>query len=222
MNLDLPIYDGVLHGAYAGPRDDVAALVPAGATRVLDVGCAQGALGALLMERGHSVTGLELDHRLVEASRTRLPDVIEADIEEVAQQHTPVGGPYDCVVFADVLEHLRDPWAVVRWGAEQLTDKGSMVISVPNVRHIRLLRTVLATRHWPYDEVGVFDRTHLRWFAYKNLPELLDGTGLRITELTRTYCLTRRYEERINRLAKYAGDFGTLQFIFRAERAGSA
>jgi hypothetical protein len=66
--------------------------------------------------------------------------------------------------------------------------------------------------------VGIFDRTHLRWFAFRNLPELLEGTGLSITELRRTRAVTIRPADRVNRLAPLMGDFGTLQFLFRAER----
>jgi 2-polyprenyl-3-methyl-5-hydroxy-6-metoxy-1,4-benzoquinol methylase len=218
MELDLPVHEGVVHAAYAGSREDVAALVPAAARRVLDVGCSTGALGEYLGTRGHEVTGLEVEPTLAAEARPRLRRVVEADVEVLARSDTDMGGPFDCVVFADVLEHLRDPWAVVRWGAGLLAEGGSVVISVPNVRHIRLVRTVLRHRHWPYDQVGIFDRTHLRWFAFRNLPELLEGTGLSITELRRTRAVTIRPADRVNRLAPLMGDFGTLQFLFRAER----
>ncbi len=68
---------------------------------------------------------------------------------------------------------------------------------------------------------GIFDRTHLRWFAYHNLPELLDDTGLEITRLERVYALSLNPTARVNRLASHLGDFGTLQFVFRAEHIGA-
>jgi 2-polyprenyl-3-methyl-5-hydroxy-6-metoxy-1,4-benzoquinol methylase len=219
MDLQPPTYDGVVHAAYSGPRDDVTSLVPRQATRVLDVGCSVGVMGKVLVDRGHTVTGLESSPELAAQARDRLSRVIEADVEELARKGEDVGGPFDCVIFADVLEHLRDPWAVARWGAGLLSENGSLVISVPNVRHLTLIRSVLRHRHWPYEDVGIFDRTHLRWFAFKNLPELLEGTGLRITELQRHYMISLNPNDRINRLAPHLGDFGTLQFIFRAERA---
>ncbi len=216
------MHDGVVHAAYAGPRDDVTVLVPTQAIRVLDVGCSVGTMGAVLAQRGHTVTGLEASPELAAQARTVLHQVLEADVEALAAQKDDAGGPYDCIIFADVLEHLRDPWAVTKWGASLLAPGGSLVISVPNIRHLHLLNSVVLRRRWPYEEVGIFDRTHLRWFAYKNLPQLLNGTGLTITELRRTYMLNLNPAARINRLAPHIGDFGTLQFVFRAEQSPAA
>jgi 2-polyprenyl-3-methyl-5-hydroxy-6-metoxy-1,4-benzoquinol methylase len=220
MELNTPMQKGLVHPAYTGARDDVTSLVPARALRVLDVGCSVGAVGEALGRRGHTVTGIESDPELAARARTCLGRVIEADVEALAVAGEAAGGPYDCVIFADVLEHLRDPWAVTRWAAGFLSDLGCFVISVPNIRHAHLVRSVLIHRHWPYEDVGIFDRTHLRSFAFHNLPELLEGTGLHITELRRSYALNLNPAARINRLAPYIGDFGTLQFIFRAEAEG--
>jgi 2-polyprenyl-3-methyl-5-hydroxy-6-metoxy-1,4-benzoquinol methylase len=217
MELRPPIFDGEVHAAYANPRDEVTSLVPTAARNVLDVGCSIGIMGEALARLGHSVTGIESNAELAAGARTRLGRVIEGDVEALAHTGGDVGGPYDCVIFADVLEHLRDPWAVTRWGAGLLSPHGCLVISVPNIRHLQLLRSVVLRRRWPYDDVGIFDRTHLRWFAFRNLPGLLEGTGLHITELQRTYMLSLNPTARINRLAAHIGDFGTMQFVFRAE-----
>jgi 2-polyprenyl-3-methyl-5-hydroxy-6-metoxy-1,4-benzoquinol methylase len=220
MDVRPPFSDGHI-AAYSGRRDDVTALVPPGARRVLDVGCSVGTVGEELGRRGHTVTGVEMDPELAAQARPRLNRVIEADVEVLARADEDLGGPFDCVIFADVLEHLRDPWAVTRWGSGLLSPQGSLVISVPNIRHAQLVLSVLGRRRWPYQDFGIFDRTHLRWFAYRNLSELLDGTGLEISELTRFYALSLDPRATRNRLAPYLGDFGTQQFIFRAERSAS-
>jgi 2-polyprenyl-3-methyl-5-hydroxy-6-metoxy-1,4-benzoquinol methylase len=219
MDLSTPTFGGAVHPAYANPREEVTVLVPPGATRILDVGCSTGEMGAALRAKGHGVIGLELDPELAAAARTRLERVVEADVEALAASGGGVaGGPFDCVVFADVLEHLRDPWAVVRWGAAQVAPGGSLVVSVPNVRHAKTFWALLVRRRWPYDPVGIFDRTHLRFFTRRNLPELLQGTGFEIAELRRHHMLTVRHTSRWNRLAPLLGDLGTLQLVFRAER----
>lgn len=215
-----PRMDGEVHPAYANPRAEVTVLVPTRCRRVLDVGCSTGVMGAALAARGHEVTGIELDPALAQEARTCLPKVLEDDVEALARAGADPGGPYDCVVLADVLEHLRDPWTVTRWAAGLLDDGGCLVISVPNVRHALTFWSLLRRRRWPYADIGIFDRTHLRFFARSNLPDLLDGTGLEITELQRSHALTvHRWESRWNRVARYLGDLGTLQFIFRAEAA---
>lgn len=215
-----PIHDGVVHEAYANPRPEVTAVIPRSARRVLDVGCSSGVMGAALQDRGHEVVGVEFDPALAAQARTRLPRVEVADVESLAAAGTRVDDtPFDCVVFADVLEHLRDPWTVVRWGEQHLAADGCMVVSVPNVRHLETFVALGLRRRWPYKEVGIFDRTHLRFFARENLPDLLGGTDLRIVDLHRTHMLKLNPRSRWNRLAPYLGDLGTLQFVFRAERA---
>jgi 2-polyprenyl-3-methyl-5-hydroxy-6-metoxy-1,4-benzoquinol methylase len=225
MDLSPPIFDGVVHAAYANPRPEVAALVPGSARRILDLGCSTGHLGAALLTdpagpAHREVIGVEMDPTLASEARQRLSGVVEADLERLPSGPVPVelAAPFDCVIAADVLEHLRDPWSVVSWAAERLTPAGSLVISVPNIRHLRTFWLLLVKHRWAYEPVGIFDRTHLRWFARGNLPELLEGTGLEVAELTRTYQLVSRWESRINRLAPAFGELGTLQFVFRAER----
>lgn len=220
MDLSPPIVDGVVHAAYANPRPEVAALVPATAQRILDLGCSTGHLGGSLLRGSREVVGVELDPRLAAEARTRLTAVVECDLEALAAGPLPdeLREPFDCVIAADVLEHLRDPWSVVRWAAERLAPGGSLVVSVPNIRHLRTFWLLLVRRRWAYEPVGIFDRTHLRWFARANLPELLDGTDLQITELTRTYQLVPQWEARVNKLAPLFRELGTLQFVFRAER----
>jgi 2-polyprenyl-3-methyl-5-hydroxy-6-metoxy-1,4-benzoquinol methylase len=221
MDLSPPRQDGQIHPAYANPRAEVTPLIPQRAHRILDLGCSAGVMGEALRHRGRHVVGVELDPQLAALARARLDQVVEGDVERLAREGADVGAPFDCVVCADVLEHLRDPWSVVRWAAGLLTPEGCLVISVPNIRHAQTLWNLAVRRRWPYRDVGIFDRTHLRWFARANLADLLGDTGLAVTELRRSYLFTLNYGSRWNRLAKYCGDLGTLQFIFRAERDGS-
>lgn len=210
-----------MHPAYGSARPEVTDLVPRNARTVLDIGCSVGAVTAPLRSGGVEVTGIEADAGLATLARAALDRVVEADVEALVAGDAAVeGGPFDCVVLADVLEHLVDPWSVVRWVERRLlAPGGAVVVSVPNIRHARTVGA-LVRGHWPYEDVGIFDRTHLRFFARRNLPELLDGTGLHITELRRNRLLVIDLRSRWNRLAPYLGDWGTLQFLFRAERRG--
>ena len=224
MDLSPPIVNGIVDPAYANPRPDVAALVPSSAHRILDLGCSTGHLGEALARPGRTVIGVEVDPGLAAMARNRLDLVVEHDLEALVGPADIEGllGPFDCIIAADVLEHLRDPWSVVRWAADHLAPDGCLVVSVPNIRHLRTFWLLLVRRRWAYDSVGTFDRTHLRWFARANVPELLEGTDLEVADLQRTYQLVPRWESKINRIAPLLRDFGTLQFVFRAERPGQA
>lgn len=217
-----PRWEGEVHPAYDSARPEIVGLVPLEARRVLDVGCASGAATRALRSRGAEVVGVESDPELAAIARTALDRVVEGNIEQFAASGDRLGADWDCIVFADVLEHLRDPWSVVRWADTALARGGSVVVSVPNVRHAKTLWSLIVRAHWPYEEVGIFDRTHLRFFARRNLPELFVGTGLTITEVRRNPMLRLDMRSRWNALAPWLGDFGTLQFLVRAEKRALA
>jgi 2-polyprenyl-3-methyl-5-hydroxy-6-metoxy-1,4-benzoquinol methylase len=204
---------------FENPRPEVAAKVPAWARTILDLGCASGRLGLALQEAvpGRDITGVELDADLASVARRRLQHVVEADVEALVAARTDLGGPFDVIVAADILEHLRDPWAVVRWAADQLVPDGLFVASVPNVRHVQTLWALLVRKRWRYDGVGLFDRTHLRWFTRANLPELFHGTDLSVEEVDRVPMLSTQ-PTAWNRLAPLLGDLGAMQLLVVAQR----
>lgn len=152
---------------------------------VLDVGCSTGYLGEALARRGCAVTGLEMDAEAAEAARHRLDEVIEADLEAVTLAELLPGRQFDVVVFADVLEHLRDPAAVLRSAIPLLAPGGSVVVSVPNVGH-GSIRLALLQGRWQYTETGLLDRTHIRFFTRDSFSDLFDEAGLSMTDLRST------------------------------------
>jgi SAM-dependent methyltransferase len=156
----------------------VRALVPASARRVLDLGCATGALGAAL-ER--TVVGIERDPDLAAVAARRLDRVIVADLESVDFGEV---GRFDCVVAADVLEHLSDPWTVLRRAvADALEPGGVVVVSLPNVRFFETFWQLGVRGRWPRRPQGVFDAGHLRWFTRADAVDLLTGAGLTIEQV---------------------------------------
>jgi 2-polyprenyl-3-methyl-5-hydroxy-6-metoxy-1,4-benzoquinol methylase len=220
VDLGIPRLGDAVHPAYANPRPEVTAVVPSWATRVLDVGCSVGSMGAALRERGHIVTGIEYEPELAAEARKSLDRVIEGDVEQLARDSFDPGAPFDCVCFADVLEHLRDPWSVVRWAEGLLAPSGVVVASVPNIARLETLWNVFGKRVFPYQPVGVFDRTHLRFFARRNLPQLFDGTALQIKETRRVYLLSFKQGSLWNKIAPIFGDLATLQFVMLAQSPG--
>jgi methionine biosynthesis protein MetW len=159
------------HGLSASHRI-VIDMVPAGA-RVLDVGCAEGYLGAELLAKGCEVVGIEPDSRAAAAARERGVEVLELDVETVPL----AAARFDMVVFADVLEHLRDPVRVLR----QALPAGRAVVSLPNIAHWTARRALLEGR-FPRDDHGLFDRTHLRFYTRESARELARDAGFRVAE----------------------------------------
>jgi 2-polyprenyl-3-methyl-5-hydroxy-6-metoxy-1,4-benzoquinol methylase len=159
----------------------VQSLVPPTTRRVLDLGCSTGALGAALKRRGVPyVMGVDNDAASTRLARTQLDDVVTRNIEEYLRAPDATGDPFDCLIAADVLEHLIDPWGALSAASRLLTPGATVIVSVPNVLHFPGLVRLLVRGRWPLDEAGVFDRTHLRWFTRADAVELLESAGLRV------------------------------------------
>jgi methionine biosynthesis protein MetW len=162
------------------PGRTVQALVPLSARRILDLGCSAGALGAAVKERqGALVVGVEVNAEYAAAARKRLDRVVVSDIEMFLRESRPEESPFDCLIAADVLEHLVNPWEVLDRAVGLLQPGATVVISLPNIAEWSGLYRMLRTGRWPRDDEGVFDRTHLRWFTRDDALDLLQQAGLR-------------------------------------------
>jgi SAM-dependent methyltransferase len=166
--------------AYETDRPEVQALVPRSARRILDLGCSSGALGAALKARQDcQVVGIEISTEYAHEARRHLDEVICADVSDALEAADSLGR-FDCVIAADVLEHLLDPWTALGRAAGTLNPGGSAVVSLPNVRYALTFWTLLARGTWPRDPAGLFDSTHLRWFTPSDARALLEGAGLAV------------------------------------------
>lgn len=178
--------------AYENPRPEVQALVPPDVRRVLDLGCSSGALGAALKARqGVEVVGVECDPEFVVGARRVLDRVFEADLATFFSQPGVAAelGTFDCVIAADVLEHLPDPEPVLAAAVEHLPAGGVVVVSLPNIRYWHTFWALGARGTWPQLDCGIFDRTHLRFFALRDAWALIEGAGLRVEQISRQYRL---------------------------------
>jgi len=168
--------------AYTTPRPDVFELVPPDAASVLDVGCSNGALGASLRAAvpGRRVVGIELDVEFAREAGDHLDRVICANLESFDWERGLEGERFDCIVFADVLEHLIDPRRQLAGALRNLTPRGSVVVSLPNVRHLSALTSIFGRGTFPRRDRGLFDATHLRWFTIADGRRLLASAGLSV------------------------------------------
>lgn len=150
-------------------------------SRVLDVGCADGSLGAVLQrDRAAVVTGLETDRDAAALATTHLDQVIQGDVtDEAVLAETLDAGPFDQIVLGDVLEHTVRPDLALHTLRQVLAPGGSFVISLPNVLTLRARMTLLRGV-WKYEDTGIFDRTHLRFFSVDSARQMVAEAGLRI------------------------------------------
>lgn len=167
---------------FGTPRREMLEFVPQGVRSVLEIGCGTGAFGALVKaQRQCRYTGVELVEQAASQAHGRLDQVLVADVETAPLPFAP--GTFDCIVCNDVLEHLRDPWAVLRMLTGYLSPGGHVVASLPNVRFSEVMKDLIFRKKWEYQERGVLDRTHLRFFTESTVRELFRSTGLEVLRL---------------------------------------
>ena len=163
-------------------RQDLLEIVPEIYGTVLDVGCGSGATMMHLLEKGaDEVTGVEFSPVACEKAWENNLNVIKADIQKDElpfQEKT-----FDFILFADVLEHLYDPWKTLRDFTKFLKDDGTILLSIPNVKYYRVLRKLLFNDEWTYVSAGVLDFTHVRFFTRKEARRLVTSSGLDVIRL---------------------------------------
>jgi 2-polyprenyl-3-methyl-5-hydroxy-6-metoxy-1,4-benzoquinol methylase len=164
------------------PRTIIAHWVPAGA-RVLEVGPGDGVVGAwLAANKGCHVVGVEYVPQAAAAAAPFFDHMITGSIEDPqVQAETRTLAPYDAIIFADVLEHLVDPWGVLAAMRPLLTPGGRVLLSVPNIAHWTARAHLLLGR-FDYTDGYLMDRTHLRWFTRKSARAMAATSGYRIIE----------------------------------------
>lgn len=166
---------------YESGREDLLAYVPLKAKNILDIGCAKGLFGELLKRRQDCcVTGIEYNKTLADIANKRIDRVIVGDIEQLIEDKEL--GQYDCIICGDVLEHLNNPWKVVRCLKNNLNKGGTFIASVPNINNWAIIYDMLSGR-WDYVPFSILSGTHLRFFTRQTLMEMFIDAGYSIKDV---------------------------------------
>jgi len=160
-------------------RLDVLELIPKESQKILECGCAFGWLGTELKKRQQTVVvGIELNPEAEQYLNFSYDKYYIGDIENI--DLSEYNNYFDCIIYADILEHLVDPWKLVKQHSYMLKKGGVIIVSIPNVRNIILFKELFIYGRWKYQDSGLFDKTHLRFFTIKDSIELLKDANLRI------------------------------------------
>ena len=160
---------------------------------VLDVGCGYATTSQHL--KGNRVTGIESNAEAVKVARTRIDRVVERDLHDV----DPSLGAFDAIIFADVLEHVAWPVGILRQYLALLKPNGTVIVSLPNVG-LWSVRFQHLLGRFEYEETGVLDRTHLRFFTRRSALRMLDEAGLRVVKRTYNPGLVRPFVPLVKRM----------------------
>ena len=151
--------------------------VPSSARRILDLGCGAGGNAAALAGRVERIDGVTLSEGEAIRAREICNEVFVHNLEE----GLPLGtqAPYDTVLASHVLEHLCFPEKLLRDVAEQLTPGGTLIVALPNLMNFKF-RIPLILGRFEYQDGGIMDNTHFRWYTFKSGRLLLEAHGFRV------------------------------------------
>lgn len=211
---------------------DLLRLIPLDARHVLEVGCGAGALGAEYkrVNPACTYTGIELSEPAAARARERLDRVICGSVEALPPEALALvpRGEVDCLVYGDVLEHMLDPWRVLREHAGWLAPGGQVLACIPNVQHMSVLAGLLRGQ-FRYQDEGLLDRTHLRFFTLEGVRELFASAQLALFDVQPRISAGPSHEKLRELLApalaalgvdpaQFARQTASVQYVARATR----
>lgn len=187
-------------GYYAGDRAEMLEFIPSTAQTILEIGCGEGAFSHKVRQRtGATVWGVEPDPASADLATGRLDRVLNETVEAAFESLT--GAEFDVIVFNDVLEHLDDPKWTLQMCRSHLTQEGSVVASIPNIRYWRVLKNLVVDHEFTYTTHGILDETHRWFFTDKTIVDLFRSCGYRIIRMkgiNRTGSRTMRALDRLS------------------------
>jgi 2-polyprenyl-3-methyl-5-hydroxy-6-metoxy-1,4-benzoquinol methylase len=164
-----------------GFNPDLLALMPLDADRVIEVGCNGGGLGREYrkMNPRCDYVGIEIDTEYAKVACEHYNRIVVANIEQMSDSVFDTLFPSSCWIFGDVLEHLYDPWALLSRIRRSMLKGGEVLACIPNAQHWSV-QARLNCGDFVYADVGLMDRTHIRWFTRKTIWQLFQSTGYEI------------------------------------------
>ena len=161
---------------FANQRHEMLEFLPSTAKKILDVGCGEANFASLVAKHTQGeVWGIELDIQSSEIAQKKLHKVFcgtaEDHLKNLPDHY------FDAIYFNDVLEHLIDPYSLLKNILPKLSTQGVVIASIPHVRYFRVLTQLIFKREWKYEDTGVLDKTHLRFFTKKSMIRMFQENG---------------------------------------------
>lgn len=170
--------------SYIGLRPDLLKYIPDFKMKILDLGCATGTNAKFIKhnEPNSSVIGVEYDENMAQEAKEFCEKVFIGNLDDPSflsklKNSVP---KVDIIICGDILEHLKNPEAVLVLCKSLLRKKGKIVLSVPNIQHLELFIQVYIKGTFPRNSRGIFDSTHVRWFTKKDCKKLINSAGFNI------------------------------------------
>lgn len=203
---------------YATIQHEVVELVPDGIEHILELGCGTGLTGRAIKNKSKNkieVVGIEIEPDIAEKAKKNIDKVINDDAEKV---ELPYDREYfDCIIYANILEHLIYPEKLIIKNCKFLKQNGYVIVIIPNIAHYRTIKMLLR-KEWNYQDRGILDDTHLRFFAFKNIKAMFNKANLKIIKIVKKISASKQ-KKIINKiLFGIITDYLTEEYIILAQK----
>ena len=211
------LYEAKSNDYFDSNRNDILSLLPRKMNCLLEIGCGFGNTLKYIKDNYQCdwACGVELVHEAAEIARSKVDLVIEGDIENIDLPIEPE--TLDVILCLDVLEHLINPWKVMSKLEALLKSDGVIIASIPNVRNFHVILPLIFRGEWKYLDMGILDKTHLRFFTRSTAIELIESSGLKIDMIKETG-FERGSKTRVANLVTFSifKPFLVVQYLIRA------
>jgi 2-polyprenyl-3-methyl-5-hydroxy-6-metoxy-1,4-benzoquinol methylase len=160
---------------YISERKEVAKFIDKNSGKILDVGCGVANFLNFFKKKGFETWGIEPVKDIANIAKNKADKILNETIESAL----PIlpDNYFDYITFNDVLEHTKDPWIVLEKLKTKFNIGGKILASIPNVRFYTNLLNLFFKKDWKYEDVGILDKTHLRFFTKKSMVRLFTDSG---------------------------------------------
>lgn len=166
---------------YQNLRLEMLPYIPKDAKKILELGCGEGMFGSYLRDKmSAEVWGIEIEPKFATKAKKNLDKVYIGDAESIIRK-LPARS-FDVIVANDVLEHMVDPYSVLKEAKRILKKDGVVVSSIPNIRNFHVIYHLVRHGQWEYVESGILDRTHLRFFTSKSINNMYERLGYEVAQ----------------------------------------
>lgn len=168
---------------YRNARPEMLQFLPKNFDKILDIGCGEGLFAHSIREKSNreiELWGIEPMEKQGLEAKKKLDKVLIGKSEDVLNEIPD--NYFDVIFFNDVLEHLVDPYNLLKLIKSKLSNDGFIVSSIPNVRYHNTFMDLVLNKNWDYKSFGVLDKTHLRFFTKKSIVKMYENMDFEIIE----------------------------------------
>ncbi|WP_319585405.1 methyltransferase domain-containing protein [uncultured Desulfobulbus sp.] len=184
---------------------DLLALMPTDSRRVIEIGCMHGVLAQAYRQQNTAAeyVGVDIDQNYARVAEKACTKTIAGDIEMLSPVVFETFFPSDCWVFGDCLEHLRDPWTLLARIRGRIDRDGCLVACIPNAQHWSV-QMRLTSGNLFYEDSGLLDRTHIRWFTRISMIKMFLDAGWKIEKAISRVINSPHQEQQLRAVAAMA------------------